>query len=155
MSCRWTYCFMRTRNTELYYQFIQEIINTSKLTIFEAIFRWNVWRRLSAAIHNSMRVMEQHNRLRHSWFSIWSSAHSDLLSGKPWSARSDAAEAYSYTDDFLHFFFLIKNTVTISVNNECSQWIQSVRHSKRTRCMWPHRKDRSTQKKKTKSVSHA
>ena len=26
------------------YQFIQEIINTSKLTIFEAVFRWNTWK---------------------------------------------------------------------------------------------------------------
>ena len=31
-----------------------------------------------------------------------------LTFGKPWSATDDAAVA---TDEFLHFFFLIKNTV--------------------------------------------
>ena len=56
-----------------------------------------------------MRVMEQRNRLRYSWLCIRFSARSDLLlSGKPQSATDDAAEA---TDDFSHFFFLIKNTV--------------------------------------------
>ena len=40
------------------YQFIREIIDTSELTIFEAIFRRDTWRRLSTAIHNPMRVME-------------------------------------------------------------------------------------------------
>ena len=61
------------------YQFIWEIIDTSELAIFEAIFRWDTWRRLSTAIHNPMRVMEQSNWLRYSWFSIRSSARSDLL----------------------------------------------------------------------------
>ena len=60
----WTYRFTLTHNTELYYQFIREIINTSKLTISEAVFRWNVWKRLSAAIHSPMRMMEQRNRIR-------------------------------------------------------------------------------------------
>ena len=48
---------------------------------------------------------------RHSWFCIRqpSAGRSELLlSGKPRSATDDAAEA---TDDFLHFFFLTKNTV--------------------------------------------
>ena len=40
------------------FQFIREIIDTSELTIFEAIFRWDTWRRLSTAIHNPMWVME-------------------------------------------------------------------------------------------------
>ena len=56
-----------------------------------------------------MRVIEQRYRLRYFWFCIRSFARSDLpLSGKQWYATDDAAEA---TDDFLHFFFLIKNTV--------------------------------------------
>ena len=61
------------------YQFIREIIDTSELTIFEAIFRWDTWRRLSTAIHNPMRVTEKSNWLRYSWFCIRSSARSDLL----------------------------------------------------------------------------
>ena len=63
-------------------------------------------KKLSAAIHNLMPEMEQHNWLCCSWFCT---VCSDLLlGGKPWSATDNAAEA---TDDFLHFFFLIKNTV--------------------------------------------
>ena len=61
-----------------WYQFIWEIINTSQLTIFEAIFRWDTCRRLSTAIHNPMRVMEQSNWLRYSWFCIRSSARGHL-----------------------------------------------------------------------------
>ena len=53
IASRW-----HTTNSCINYQFIREIINTSKLTIFEAIFRWNIWRRLSTAIHNPMRVIE-------------------------------------------------------------------------------------------------
>ena len=131
----WAYRFTLTHNTQLYYQFIREIINTSKLTIFEAIFRWNDWRRLSTAIHSPMWVMEQDNRLHYSWFCIRSSARSDLLlSGKPWNATADAAEA---TDDF--FTFLLLNQER-GVSNERLQSIQSVRHSKRTHRMWRHQK---------------
>ena len=61
------------------YQFIQEIIDTSQFTIFEAIFRWDTWRRPSTAIHNPMRLMEQSNWLRYFWFCIRSSVRSDLL----------------------------------------------------------------------------
>ena len=65
-------------------------------------------------------------------------------SGKPWSATDDAAEA---TDGF--FTFLLLNQEH-GVNNERSQSIQSVRHSKRTHRMWPRRKDLSTPKKEEK-----
>ena len=57
----WACCFMLTQHRAvdlLSYQFIPEIINTSKLTIFGAIFRWDSWKRLSTAIQNPMWVME-------------------------------------------------------------------------------------------------
>ena len=50
---------------------------------------------------------------------------------------------------FFFFTFLHLNQEH-GVNNERSQSIQSVRHSKRTHRMWPRQKDRSTQKKKKK-----
>ena len=52
-----TFRFTLTHNTGLdlsRYQFIREIIDTSELTTFEATFRWDTWRRLSTAIHNSI-----------------------------------------------------------------------------------------------------
>ena len=60
------------------------------------------------------------------------------------SATDDAAEA---TDDFFIFTFLLLNQEH-SVNNECSQSIQSVRHSKQTHHMWPRQKDHSMWKEK-------
>ena len=47
------------------------------------------------------------------------------------------------------FIFLLLN-LEHGVNNECSQSIQSVRHTKRTHHMWPHQKDRSMRKRKEK-----
>ena len=75
-------------------------------------------------------------------------------SGKPWSATDDAAES---TDTilfilFLHFYFLIQEH---GVNNERSQSIQSVRHSKRTAACGPAKKTVVREKKKKKSVSSA
>ena len=49
----------------------------------------------------------------------------------------------------IYFTFLLLNQEH-GVNNECSQSIQSVRHSKRTLRMWPRQKDRSTWEKKEK-----
>ena len=63
-------------------------------------------------------------------------------SGKPWSATDDAAEV---TEDF--FTFLLLNQEH-GVNNERSQSIQSVIHSKLTHLMWPSQKDRSMRKEK-------
>ena len=97
--------------------------------------------------------MEYSNWLRYSWFCIRSSARSDLLLVN--HEADDAAEA---TDDdfFLYFTFLLLNQEH-GVNNQRSQSIQSVRHSKRTHRMWPRQKDRSTRggKEEEKSVSSA
>ena len=100
-------------------QFIREIIDTSKLIIFEAIFRWDTWRRLSTAIHNPMRVVEWSNWLRYSWFCIRSSARSDLLllSHEALLTRQQRLPMIFFffllffLSFFSHFFFLIKNTV--------------------------------------------
>ena len=78
------------------YQFIREIIDTSKLIIFEAIFRWDTWRRLSRG------GIEQLASLFLVLYSIFCSQWS--ASGKPWSATDEAAEA---TDDFFYYFFWI------------------------------------------------
>ena len=125
----------------LRYQFIREIIDTSELTISEAIFRWDTWRRLSTAIHNPMRVMEYSNWLRYSWFCIPSSARSDLS----WSATEATEDFYI----FFFFTFLLLNQEH-GVNNERYQSIQSVRHSKRTHRLWPREKDCSTRKRRRK-----
>ena len=61
---------------------------------------------------------------------------------KPWSATDDEAEA---TNDF--FTILLCNQKH-GVNNEHSQSIQSVRHSKWTHHMWPCQKDHSMQEKR-------
>ena len=66
-------------------------------------------------------------------------------SGKPWTATDDAAEA---TDDFFFFFTFLLLNQEHGVNNERSQSIQSVRHSRWTHRMWPRQKDRSTRKKR-------
>ena len=47
---------------------------------------------------------------------------------------------------YFYKMFLLLNQEH-GVNNERSQSIQSVRHSKRTHRMWPRQKDRSTRKK--------
>ena len=123
------------------YQFIREIINTSNLNTFEAIFRWNTWRRLSTAIHNPLRVMEWSNRLRYSWFSIRSSARSDLL--------LVSHETLLTMQQRLPMIFLrLLLNQEHGINNERSQSIQSVRHSRRTHRMWPHQKDRNAREKR-------
>ena len=63
-------------------------------------------------------------------------------SGKPLSTAGDAAEA---NNDFLTFLLLNQEH---GVNNDRSQLIQSVHHSKQKKCMWPRQKDRSTHGKK-------
>ena len=133
------------------YQFIREIMDTSELTTFEAIFRWDTWRRLSTAIHNPMRVMELSNRLRYSRFCIRSSARSDLL-----LVSHEALLTMQQRLPMIFFTFLLLNQQH-GVNNERSQSIQSVCHSKRTHRMWPRQKDRSTRKKEEekRSVSSA
>ena len=80
------------------YQFIWEIISTSKLTIFEAVFQWNIRRRLSAATQSDASDgIEQPASLFLILCMIlcpqWSA------SGKPWGATDDAVEA---TNDFFY-----------------------------------------------------
>ena len=52
---------------------------------------------------------------------------------------------------FFFFTFLLLNQEH-GINNECSQSIQPVRHSKWTHRVWPRQKDRSTRKKKKKEM---
>ena len=117
MSKIWTYRFTLTHNTELYQLAVYTRTYQQLKTyhIWNSL-RWNVWRSLSTAIHNPMRVMEWSNRLRYSWFCIRSSARSDLLL----VSHEALLTMQQTTDDFcfcfccclfLHFFFLIKNTV--------------------------------------------
>ena len=49
---------------------------------------------------------------------------------------------------FIYFFTVLLLNQEHGGNNERSQSIQSVLHSKRTHCMWPRQKDRSTRKKR-------
>ena len=126
------------------YQFIREIIDTSELTTFEAIFRWDTWIRLSTAIHNPMRVMEYSNRLHYFWFCIRSSARSDLLLVSHEALLTMQQRLPMFV--FVFTFFLLNQEH--GVNNKRSQSIQSVCHSKRTHRMWPRQKDRSTRGEK-------
>ena len=84
------------------YQFIWEIINTSKLTIFEAINQSYLEKIVSCCPQSDASGgIEQPASLFLILYSIRSQQWS--ASGKPWSATDDAAEA---TDNFLHFFLI-------------------------------------------------
>ena len=88
-------------------QFIRELINNSKLTIFETVFG-----------EMSGEDCRPLSTIRCEWWngatvfaipcSVFDPLPAVICFGKPWRATDDAAED---TDDFLHFFFLIKNTV--------------------------------------------
>ena len=126
------------------YQFIREIINTSELTIFEAIFRWDTWRRFSVDCYPQSDTSDGTEQLASLFLILYSIFCPQWsASGKPWSTTDDAAEA---TNDFFTF---LRNQEH-GVNNERSQSIQSVCHSKWTHHMWPCQKDHSTCVKKRK-----
>ena len=150
----WTYRFTLTHNTELsIYRDISlyEKLSTPQnlITIFEAIFRWDTWRRLSTAPYPQSDASDGTEKLASLFLVLYSILCSQWsVSGTPWSATDDAAEATDVFCCFFTFKFLLLNQIH-GVNNERSQSIQSVRHSKRQVRMWKRKKERK------KSVSSA
>ena len=96
-----------------------------------------------------MRVMEQRNRLGYS-----DSVFDPLPAVNCFSVVSHEALQQRLP---MTFYILLLLNQEHGVNNERSQSIHSVSHSKRTHRMWLHQKDRRTGKKerKEKGVSRA
>ena len=130
----WTFRFTLTHNTEL--SICRDISLYEKLStpqnlpyLKQSLGEIPGEDSVSTAIHNPIRVMEQSNWLRYSWFCIRSSARSDLL-----LVSHEALLTMQQRLPMIFFTFLLLNQEP-GVNNECSQSIRSVRHSKPTHRM--------------------